>query len=66
MGCFVAASIEEYRQNLFEAVEGRQVIYIFSRENIFDEICGVYKDPSFDYKKETLVQFAGENGKIYY
>lgn len=55
--------VGQFRESLFGTNEGREMVMISSRENILQELLGIYKNPGFNFKKKTWVMFAGEDGK---
>jgi hypothetical protein len=54
-------TLEDLRNKLYILHQGYQHISVL-RDNFFEELFGVYKDPSFNINQKPKVRFAGEAG----
>lgn len=56
-------TLEEYRDDLYRRHSGEQNMVVQSRDNFEHQVLGMYKNPNFDYKKQTHLVFTGEPGE---
>lgn len=57
-------TLQDFRNELYRTNPGLQDIRI-ARDSFLERVIGVYKDPCFDLKKKTRVEFFGEAGNFF-